>query len=120
MSSIKFLLDECVESALAKWLRDKQFDVLYLNETAIRLKDPEILEMAFKEKRILVTCDKDFGDIVFLNKKQHNGIILLRFKYTTALQLKINMFVKLLGEHQAEIEGNFIIATETTVRIVKP
>lgn len=119
MSKIRFLLDECVESAVAKWLRDSHFDVLYLNETKIRLKDPEILEMAFNENRVLVTCDKDFGDIVFLNRKQHSGIILLRFRYTTDVQVKINILLKLFSEHNTEIQGNFILATETTIRIVK-
>lgn len=119
MSSIKFLLDECVDGAIVKWLRDKNYDVLYLNDYQDRFKDFQILEMAFKQKRVLVTCDKDFGDIVFLYRKEHYGVILLRFTYSTGLPLKINMFEKLLGEYIHEIEKNFIIATETSIRIAK-
>jgi predicted nuclease of predicted toxin-antitoxin system len=119
MSPIKFLLDECVESSLAHWLREKKFDVLYLNEVAARFNDTQILEIAHQENRVLVTSDKDFGDIVFLYKKPHNGVILLRFKYSTALKLKIYVFEKLLREYGAIIESSFIIVMETNIRIAK-
>ncbi len=119
MITLRFRADECVESALVQWLRARGFDVTYMNEIQQRFKDSQILEMALEQDRVLITGDKDFGDIVFQHRKDHCGVILLRFKYTTSLSVKIRMFEKLLNEFPHEINSNFIIATETNIRIAK-
>ena len=64
---MKFLVDRCAGHRLAQWLRDKGHDVV---ESAKQGEDPgdeAILEWAASEQRILITMDKDFGELVFKN-----------------------------------------------------
>ena len=76
------------------------------------------LNIAVKENRIVVTRDKDFGDIVFRDKKQHFGIILFRLMIKhPEYQLKI--LKKIIDENTHEIEGNFTIATDASIKVIK-
>ena len=60
-------------------LRERGTDVTAVSETARGLSDQEILEMAYREGRIVVTFDKDFGELAFRSKRPTKGLILLRF-----------------------------------------
>jgi hypothetical protein len=60
-----FLADECVDAAVVEGLRDAGHDVRYVAEGERALTDAEVLKIAAQENRILLTEDKDFGDLVF-------------------------------------------------------
>jgi predicted nuclease of predicted toxin-antitoxin system len=62
---MKFLVDECCEAEIVSLLRSEGHEVLYVPEFKPGAADSEILPMAFKEKRILLTEDKDFGELVY-------------------------------------------------------
>lgn len=47
---------------------------------ALSKPDTDILSIANKDNRILLTTDKDFGELVFKEKFVHSGVILLRLK----------------------------------------
>jgi len=63
---MKFLADENVEKQIVDWLRKNGFDVLFVTEFAKSATDDELLEKAKRDSRILLTNDKDFGELVFL------------------------------------------------------
>ena len=42
------------------------------------IEDVHVLEMAYREKRVLITFDTDFGELVFKRKLKSSGVILLR------------------------------------------
>ncbi len=75
---MRFLVDECTGPAVARWLKEQGHNVFSVYEQARGLEDDEIVERAYKENRILITNDKDFGEKVYRDKKPHRGIILLR------------------------------------------
>jgi len=77
---VKFLVDECVDSDLVPKLRSEGHDVLYVVEYNPGILDNELLNMAYSEKRILLTEDKDFGELVYRLKKSAFAIVLLRFE----------------------------------------
>lgn len=58
-------------------LREDGHDVLYVLERKQGVSDDEVLIEAYNEGRILVTEDKDFGDLVYRLKKPSRGIILI-------------------------------------------
>jgi predicted nuclease of predicted toxin-antitoxin system len=62
---VRWLADECVDAGLVSHLRTTGHDVVYMAETASATGDSEILEQARIEDRLLLTEDKDFGDLVF-------------------------------------------------------
>ncbi|RMF27800.1 MAG: hypothetical protein D6759_17005 [Chloroflexi bacterium] len=113
---MKFLVDECTGPAVARWLRTRQHDVFSVYEEARGLSDERILQKAVEEHRILITNDKDFGEMIFREGKPHYGVVLLRLEDERASN-KIRVLESLLDQFADQIAGNFIVVTETTVRI---
>ncbi len=78
---MKLLLDESVEYRLAGFLAELGHDVTAIAvDYPSALKDTEVLTIARDENRIVVTNDKDFGELVFRRRLAHSGVILLRIK----------------------------------------
>jgi predicted nuclease of predicted toxin-antitoxin system len=60
-------------------------DVLWIRETAPANTDTAVLARAFAEDRLLITFDKDFGELVFLRgARASHGVILFRISQTSA------------------------------------
>jgi len=76
---MKFLADENVEKPIVDMLRDKGHDVLFMSEITSGTIDDQLLEQANLEARTLLTNDKDFGELIYLQRKIATGIILMRF-----------------------------------------
>jgi predicted nuclease of predicted toxin-antitoxin system len=98
-------------------LRGLQHDVVSVYHEARGLDDDSILQRAIAEDRILITNDKDFGEMVFRERKSHQGVILLRLEDQRPSN-KIRILEKLLGQYSDQLAGNFVVATEVTIRIV--
>jgi predicted nuclease of predicted toxin-antitoxin system len=62
---LKFLSDECCDAGIVASLRDFGHDVTYVIEQKTGSSDDEILTMAYNQQRILLTEDKDFGELVY-------------------------------------------------------
>ncbi|MBI2595819.1 DUF5615 family PIN-like protein [Candidatus Daviesbacteria bacterium] len=77
---MKFITDENLGIQIPKYLKDLGLDVISAIEVALNKPDSDILDIANKENRILLTMDKDFGELVFKEKLVHFGVILLRLK----------------------------------------
>jgi predicted nuclease of predicted toxin-antitoxin system len=104
---------------IAQRLKDIGYDALSVYEQMCGADDITILKKAFAEKRVLVTTDKDFGEMVFKQREKHYGIILLRLS-DNRLSKKIKIIQKILEHHSYEIEENFMVATEKAIRITIP
>ncbi|MBC8183333.1 DUF5615 family PIN-like protein [candidate division KSB1 bacterium] len=112
---MKFLADENVEKPIVDWLRNNGFDVLYVSEFAKSSPDDELLEKANQEYRILLTNDKDFGELVFLQRKSSSGVILMRFTNDDSSN-KVKHISHLVTNYRDKLEGNFTVISETKVR----
>lgn len=77
---MKFVTDENLGIQIPEYLRGLGFDVISVIAIALGEPDPEILKIANQENRILITLDKDFGELVFKYKLIHAGVILFRLK----------------------------------------
>jgi len=75
---MRWLVDECIDAGLVAHLRDAGHDVVYMAEIAPAANDAEILARARSDGRLLLTEDKDFGDLVFRRGGEVPGIVLLR------------------------------------------
>ena len=113
---LKFLADVNVEKDIVELLRAFGFDVLWIPDYNCRMNDEELLNLANKEDRILVTNDKDFGEIIFLQKKVSAGIILIRVKGQN-IGKKIRSLKKLLKYYVDRISGNFVVISDKRIRI---
>lgn len=113
---MRFLADECTGPAVAQWLRRQNHDVISVFDEMKGADDKDVIHKACEENRILITNDKDFGELVFLEKKPHKGVILLRLEDERAAN-KIAVLKRLLEKYENSLPGHFIVVTETTVRI---
>ena len=74
---MRFLTDRCAGRRLAVWLRSNGHDVVEAQTLGPDPGDRALLERAGAEDRILVTLDKDFGELIYLRRLSHAGLILL-------------------------------------------
>ena len=98
------------------WLVELQHDVRSIHQVARGSDDDRVLQMAIDENRILITCDKDFGEMVFRERKPHNGVVLLRLDDERA-DNKIAALSRLLEQYPDRLANNFVVATEAGIRI---
>jgi predicted nuclease of predicted toxin-antitoxin system len=70
--------DESVEGPTVSALRAAGHSVLFIAETSPGIEDAQVLGIARREQALLLTADKDFGELVFRNRETHAGILLIR------------------------------------------
>jgi len=115
---MKFLVDRCAGRRVAEWLRDQGHDVLESRMLGLDPGDEELLEMAAEQSRTLVTIDTDFGELVFLNRASHSGLIRLP---DVPAQRRVKLMESLLLEHGKDIEARAIITVRgERIRISRP
>ena len=114
---MRFLVDECTGPTVADWLRSLHHDVFSVYDGARGLDDLSIIEKANLENYILITNDKDFGELVFRMKRPHKGVILLRLK-DERCNNKIAVLRRVLELYSDKLANSFTVVTEKTVRIV--
>jgi len=111
-----FLADESCDFAIIRALRAKGFDVVSVAESYPALADENVLEIAYREKRLLLTEDKDFGEWVFSHGKQMCGIVL--FRYPAIMRHSIaNVTVELVKEHGLSLINKFTVIEPGRARI---
>lgn len=115
---MRFVVDECTGPAVASWLRGSGHDVVSIYDDAPRMLDEDILPLAVREDRIIVTNDKDFGDLVFAKGIAHRGVILLRLTNERAPS-KIAAIARVLEAHEDRMAGSFVVVTETGIHIAR-
>ena len=115
---MKALLDTCVWGGVAQALTIAGHDVVWTGSWEEDPGDEEILALAYAEKRVLVTLDKDFGTLAFLHGRPHAGILRL---VSLSTQQQIAVCLNVFAQHgKAMQEGAVITAEMNRVRIRKP
>jgi len=112
---VQFLVDDPTGVAVATYLRSVGHDVLAVAETMPQADDSDILARAAAEDRILLTNDRDFGELVFRNGQAHSAIVLLRLQDESATN-RVRVVEDLLDRFADRLAGHFAVATETGVR----
>ncbi len=75
---MKFLADENMSRAIVTRLRDLGHDVLYAADDKPGAADSGWLDRAEADGRIVLTANKDFGDLIYRDRLISHGVILLR------------------------------------------
>jgi len=118
MEDIKFLVDECTGPNVALWLKSQGFITISIYDEFQGKKDFDILKMAFDKNFVIITNDKDFGEMVFKNNLPHKGIVLLRLSNERSSH-KIEVLERLFSENILELPGSFTVVSEKTIRIIR-
>jgi len=113
---MNLLADESVDSGITEGLRKKGINVFSIAEESGGIKDTEVLELAVKNNALLITEDKDFGELAFRLKFQHEGILLIRLSDLSRNE-RLLLAVKTIFSNVNKLKGNFSVLTKNGLRI---
>ncbi|MGA7496258.1 MAG: DUF5615 family PIN-like protein [Isosphaeraceae bacterium] len=101
---------------LVAWLRDTGHDVLYAAESRKQTPDADLLAEAEAQGYIVLTGDKDCGELIFRDHSISHGVILLRMKNRpAAIRLVRLQQVWILVE--SRLPGHFVVVTASKIRL---
>jgi predicted nuclease of predicted toxin-antitoxin system len=112
---VRLLADECFDGSVVQGLRRLGHDVAYIAEHASGLTDPEVLGLAVAEGRLLITEDKDFGEIVIRLRRPAIGVVLLRMDRSRPAE-KLARLISALHLAPDRLHGNLIVVSRERVR----
>ena len=113
---MRFVVDECTGMAVAEHLREGGHNVIVVAETMSQAEDDTILNKAVDEKRILITNDKDFGELIFRRGYSHHGVLLLRLQDDSAAN-RVRVVKAVLDQYGDLLKMKFLVVSERQVRI---
>ena len=113
---MNWLADESVDYPIVERLRQEGWDLPYVAEFAPSISDNEVLEHANAQDAVLVTADKDFGEMIFRLRRGTAGVVLLRLAGVNP-ETKAAMVAQAFQEHSAEMRNAFTVISPGLVRI---
>lgn len=105
---MRLVLDENVERPLVERLRQDGHDVVAVSEIAARADDSEILALALAQGALVVTADKDFGQLIFQEGARAIGVLLLRLPALDGAA-KADLVARVIAIHGASLFGQLTV-----------
>ena len=112
---MRFLADENVPYGVIKRLREDGIDIISVYDVQRGIADSEVAELANSDGRILITFDKDFGTILFVEGLELPGLILLRFPPKNVEYIYKNL--KAVISKEIDFQGKIVSVHEDRIRI---
>ena len=113
---MRFLADESCDYAVARALSRSGHEVLAVADLSPGASDEWVVELALREKCILLTEDKDFGQFVHASGARLVGVILLRFPAGARSRIG-DAVTDLVGRRGDDLVGRFIVVQPGKMRI---
>ena len=115
---MNLVADESVDRQIIEKLRRHGYNVWYIEEISPSISDKEVLELANKNDALLITSDKDFGELVFRQNLISFGVILIRLSGQPA-EIKGNIVTSSISKQLAEMIGNFTVIEPKRIRKIE-
>ena len=113
---MNLVANEGVDRPVVERLRQDGHDVVYVAELSPSITDEEVLQQADARTAVLLTADKDFGELVFRQGLVHSGVLLLRLA-GLANATKAEIVAEVCRDRAAELIGAFSVVSPGQVRI---
>lgn len=114
---MKFLLDQDVYALTKRFLREQGYDVVTASELGLsRAQDSEMLKVAGEQRRIFVTRDRDYGNLVFVHHAG-SGVIYLRILPPDMDDVHIELKKVLETYSEDELAKSFVVIEKGRHRI---
>ena len=113
---MRFIVDESTGAAVVQYLREVGHDVVAVAEDMPQADDAVILQQALVEERVVLTNDKDFGELAFRSGQAHRGVVLFRLR-DESTENRLHMLRFLLEQYLDRLENHFVVVTENGVRM---
>ena len=111
----QFLADENIPKGTVDLLRRQGVDIVSVTKFSSGKSDAEVLDLANQTGRVIITFDKDFGQLIFKEKRKTKGLILLRFIPKSPQQIAKRIQQMLATE--ITIENCAVTVKEDSVRV---
>lgn len=111
-----FILDESAPRLIADHLRQRGHEVVRIVDVDMGAPDEAVLERANTRDAILVTCDKDFGRMVFAEGRLATGVLFVRLA-GLAHETKAELVAAVVDEHGAALLGAFTVVSPGLTRL---
>jgi predicted nuclease of predicted toxin-antitoxin system len=108
--------DESADYLIVKALRQVGYSVLAIVEISPSISDADVLKMAVEKNALLITEDKDFGELVYRLGMKHCGILLIRLIEHSS-QEEANVTVSAIQKYYDELKNVFAVLNENKLRI---
>ena len=115
---MRILANENVSGEIVQGLRAQGHDIIWMRIEAPGSADSEVLALAQTEKRIIMTFDKDFGELAFRwGLPVTSGIILLRLIASSPIQLQQAVLTALGSRQEQDWVGMFSVVEASRIRV---
>ena len=115
-TQLRFLIDVGVSKAVEEWLAHERYDVRAVHQINPHMSDREILQIAATEDRVVITMDKDFGELVYRLKRPHTGVLLIRMAEARGDE-KLAAIQQILRNHSDKLHGRFCVYQNHRLRV---
>jgi len=115
-TALRFLVDVNVGQAVVDWLRVEGHDTLFVRDLDPRMDDQDVLTLAIRERRVVVTMDNDFGELVYYSGRGHVGVLLLRMGDADK-SAKVEAVKQIVLHHGDELAGHFCVYRSGRLRV---
>lgn len=113
---MNLLADESIDKPIVDRLRQDGHSVLYIAEFSPSIDDDTVLQRANQNGALLITADKDFGELVFRQGRIHVGVVLVRLAGLSS-DAKARMVSTVFANHGDELLNAFSVISPERVRI---
>ena len=113
--NLRFLIDVGVGKKVERWLHGRSYDVKCVRDVDARMPDKEILKIAVSDERIVITMDKDFGELVYNSGLPHGGVLLLRLEDAKSDE-KVKVLEKILEKYPDKLTARFCVFKDGKLR----
>lgn len=110
------IADESLTGDIVQALRKQGHNVFYIAESHSGIADEEVLSKALERNEVLLTEDKDFGDLVHARASEHAGVVLFRLD-GLPLHEKVARAIMALSTHATKLRGNFLVVEPNRIRL---
>ena len=114
---MKVLLDTCVSAGVHNALAEAGYDAVWAGDWPKDPGDEEILAFARQESRVLVTLDKDFGELAIVRRQPLCGIVRLGALSTSQ---QVDICLTVLARYGSQLEAGAIVTAESSRIRVRP
>lgn len=115
MPAMRLLADECCDAGLVGALRSAGHDVQSIAENSPGVSDEVVLSQAQRDQRVLLTEDKDFGELAFFRARRAFGIVLVRIAPGDRA-IKVQRLLHALEQYGDRLAGGYLVVQKDKTR----
>lgn len=110
------LIDENIDEPIVEALKELELKIVSISDIAPGVTDDEVLDIANRENAVILTSDKDFGELVFRKRLINKGVVLVRLHGISADEKK-SIIREFVNNYIDKIENSFSVISKNNIRI---